>query len=271
MICLKETAGRGKTRNTRSVYVPEIEVFQNKDELSRRAADLFVGVANGAVGSRRICSVSLAGGSTPRALYYLLSGLEFRDRVDWSKIRFFFGDERNVPPTSSESNFRMAKESLFDPLDRDDLKVFRWMTENESPARVASEYAETLKREFGGFPVFDLVLLGLGPDAHTASLFPHSPALDEKHQTAVANWVEKLNDHRFTLSLSVFNKARNVILLVAGPDKAEAVDLVLEGERNLQEYPAQALAPSDGRSIWLLDHAAAGKLDRQRYTTSFEG
>lgn len=256
------TAARGRIRKSKkTLNLPEIEVFQNIDELSRRAAELFVDLANKAIGSRRTFSVSLAGGSTPKALYRLLSSPEYRGRINWSQVKFFFGDERNVPPTAANSNYRMAKESLFDSLDRDDLNVFRWPTEGGTPADVAGEYATVLGRELGSFPRFDLVLLGLGPDAHTASLFPHSPALNEKLKTATENWVEKLNDFRLTLTFPLFNNARNVVFLVAGEDKADAVKSVIKGGRDLQNYPAQGVDPTDGALIWLLDRAAAAKLE----------
>jgi 6-phosphogluconolactonase len=238
----------------------EIVVKRDASEVAREAADLFVSLAKEAAESRGRFSISLAGGSTPKALYRLLSGPEFKDQVDWSKIVFFFGDERNVPPNAEESNFRMAKESLFEPLRRKDLNVFRWTTESGEPAEIASQYESVMVREVGELPIFDLILLGLGPDAHTASLFPFSPALQETTRFAVENWVEKFNAFRLTMTLTVFNAARNVVFLVAGDDKKDALRIVLEGDRDLQAFPAQAVSPKDGRLIWLLDEAAAADL-----------
>jgi 6-phosphogluconolactonase len=238
----------------------EIVVKRDAAEVAREAAGLFVSFADEAIATRGRFFTALAGGSTPKALYRLLSGPEFKNKVDWSKIVFFFGDERNVPPDAEESNFRMARESLFDPLGRDDLNVFRWATESGTPSEVASRYESTILQEVGEQPIFDLILLGLGLDAHTASLFPFSPALREATRFAIENWVEKFNAFRLTMTLKVFNAARNAVFVVAGGDKKDALRIVLEGDRDPQAFPAQAVSPKDGRLIWLLDEAAAADL-----------
>jgi 6-phosphogluconolactonase len=238
----------------------KILVRNDLDELSQAAAELFVEIAARSIEERGRFSVALSGGSTPRSLYKRLTRPEFRDRVDWTRVTFFFGDERRVPHDSSESNFRMARESLLDDLRIDSDNVHAWDTSNEDPTEAALEYANELKEFFGGRPRFDLVLLGLGSDAHTASLFPHTDALHERKKLAVENWVEKLGDNRFTITFPVINNAANVIFLVSGEDKAQAVADVIEGDFQPDYFPAQFVLPENGDLYWLLDAPAAGLL-----------
>jgi 6-phosphogluconolactonase len=237
--------------------VPKILVRKDVKGLSAAAAGRFVEFATGAIGSRGSFSVALAGGNTPRALYRLLASKAYRTAIDWTKAAVFVGDERNVPPDSPESNFRMVSEELLRPLSIDETNSFRWQTELADPATVAARYEEKLRAK----TPLDLVLLGLGSDAHTASLFPHTNALHETEKLAVANWVEKLNDYRFTMTFPAINSAANVMILVAGAEKAEAVANVLEGEFLPDEYPAQLVKPDGGDLYWLLDEAAASSLE----------
>lgn len=230
------------------------------DELSRAAAQLFVEIAGRSIDARGRFSVALSGGSTPRALYERLTRPEFRDRVDWTNVKFFFGDERRVPHDSPESNFRMARESLLDELRIDPGDVHAWETLEENPTETALKYANELKEFFGGRPRFDLVLLGLGSDAHTASLFPHTEALHERERFAVENWIEKLGDYRFTITFPVINNAANTIFLVSGEAKAQAVSDVLEGDFRPDDLPAQFVLPENGELYWLLDEPAASLL-----------
>ncbi|HKP68041.1 MAG TPA: 6-phosphogluconolactonase [Pyrinomonadaceae bacterium] len=227
----------------------------NVEELNKAAAGLFVAAAIESVALRGKFSVALSGGSTPRALYTLLASDNYRNKIDWSKTTIFFGDERNVPPDSHESNYRMADETLLTPLKIRTRNVNRWKTER-GPVEAAADYDSQLRSN----GPLDLVLLGLGPDAHTASLFPNTDAIREKEKLAVANWVEKLNDHRLTMTFPAINSAREVMFLVAGGDKADAVASVLEGKSRLDEYPAQGVKSSAGNVIWLIDAAAASRL-----------
>lgn len=236
--------------------MPKILVRKDVESLSAAAAELFVECAIAAISSRGSFSVALAGGNTPRELYRLLASKIYRTAIEWKKISVFLGDERNVPPDSPESNFRMVSEELLRPLGIDEDNSFRWRTELGDPATVAARYEEQLRVS----PALDLVLLGLGSDAHTASLFPHTDALHETEKLAVANWVEKLNDHRLTMTFPVINGALNVMFLVAGEEKADAVANVLEGEFRPDEYPAQLVKPAGGDLYWLLDEAAASSL-----------
>lgn len=236
--------------------VSKILVRKDIEGLSAAAAERLVEFANAAIDSRGSFAVALAGGNTPRELYRLLASNQYRTAVDWNRVSVVLGDERNVPPDSPESNFRMVSEELLRPLGIDENNSFRWLTEPGDPAAIAARYEELLRAKFP----FDLVLLGLGSDAHTASLYPHTDALHETKRLAVANWVEKLNDYRFTMTFPVINAASNVMFLVSGSEKADAVATVLEGEFSPDEYPAQLVKPVDGDLLWLLDEAAASSL-----------
>jgi 6-phosphogluconolactonase len=229
----------------------QILIRENAADLATLAADRLVEIAGSSIAARGEFSIALSGGTTPKVLYKLLAA-EYGDLLDWKCVRFFFGDERNVPPSSSESNYRMAKEAILDPLRIDELRVTRWRTELGT-SEAAAEYHDHLKRN----GPLDLVLLGLGSDAHTASLFPNTDALSETERLAVANWVEKLGDFRLTMTFPAINRARHVMFLVAGREKAEAVRTVLEGEFRPDDDPAQMVQPETGELDWLLDRAAA--------------
>ncbi len=243
-----------------------IKIFTDAEKLNRFAAERFVEIASDSIRSvYNSFTVALSGGSTPKSLYQLLSSGEFKDKIDWSKVFFFFGDERHVAPDDKESNFRMANENLFAPLQIPDTNIFRWMTEDKDADKIAANYETTISNFFAldekePIAKFDLILLGMGDDGHTASLFPHTKALQEKERNAVANLVEKRDATRLTLTFPVINNARNVIFLVKGADKAEILQTVLEGERAPEKFPAQAVKLENGRLFWLIDETAAGFL-----------
>ena len=239
-----------------------IKIFPNFKELNDFAAARFVALAQAAVKKRRRFTVALSGGSTPQALYGLLANEKFSGAVEWKRVRFFFGDERNVLPDEDESNFLMANTTLFQPLKIAENQIHRWQTEIEPPANIAADYAETIENFFHGFPKFDLVLLGMGDDGHTASLFPFTEALHETEKIACANFVEKLNTTRLTLTFPVINNARNALFLVKGADKGEILREVLEGEFQPEKFPAQAVKLTDGDLLWLADDAAAQYLTK---------
>src|SRR5687767_14620510 len=238
----------------------EIIVKKDSADLSAHAAELFVSIGAEAVQARGSFSISLAGGSTPRKLYSLLSNDPYRSALDWSKVVFFFGDERNVPPVSPDSNFRMANETLLEPLGISPEHIFRWRTEL-GPEAAADGYEALLRQHMvvDGHG-FDLVLLGLGSDGHTASLFPRSIALQECERLAVANWVDHLADYRLTVTFPTINRSSNVIFLVSGSEKAPVVAEVLEGAFQPDDLPAQFVIPENGPLYWLLDRGAAGNL-----------
>src|ERR1700681_13482 len=253
-----------------------IEALATAADLFHAAAEEFVRAARGAIGAQGRFTVALSGGSTPKALYSLLA--TNYAGFAWNRIFLFFGDERHVPPTDPESNYRMVNESLLTKIAIPAENVFRVPAENPDAAAAASEYEAQLRRFFdlkselkselksgalksGEFPRFDLILLGLGPDGHTASLFPDSPALNEESRLVVANWVAKFNAHRITFTFPVLNRAAEVMFLASGADKADMVRQVLEG-KNTPPLPSQRVQPSDGKLLWMLDEAGAAKLTR---------
>jgi 6-phosphogluconolactonase len=244
-----------------------IKIFPDVDSLNNFAAEKFVEKANEAIKNSGVFAVSLAGGSTPKSLYGLLASDKFRDRIDWAKVYFFFGDERHVPPDDEQSNFRMANENLFMPLKISEENIRRWKTAEDDAEWIAFLYEHSIwdffeeKDRFpetdDGLPSFDLILLGMGADGHTASLFPNTDALNEEEIIAVANWVEKLDAFRLTVTFPLINSAANIIFLVTGAEKAEALREVLQGEYQPDKFPAQKVKPVNGNLLWLVDAPAA--------------
>ena len=240
-----------------------IEVLATAADLFHAAAEEFVRVARAAIGAQGRFAVALSGGSTPKGLYSLLAANYAS--FAWNRIFLFFGDERHVPPTDADSNYRMVNESLLTKIAIPAENVFRVPAENPDASAAASDYEAQLRRFFelrpGEFPRFDLILLGIGADGHTASLFPDSPALDEQSRLVTANWVAKFNTHRITFTFPVLNRAAEVMFLASGADKADMLHQVLEG-KNAPPLPAQRVQPSDGKLLWLLDVPAAARLTR---------
>lgn len=250
-----------------------IKIFPNLEELNEFAAGKFAEIAADSIRERGRFSVALSGGSTPKALHALLASEKFKNLIDWQDIFFFFGDERNVAPDDAESNFRMAKETLFTPLNIREDKIFRWQTELKDAKVIVENYRLKLRNYFElteeNLPRFDLILLGMGDDGHTASLFPNTEALKETEQTVVSNRVEKLDTTRLTLTFPVINNARNVMFLVKGADKSETLKNVLEGEFQPARYPSQTVKLNDGELYWLVDEAAAALLSEKPLFTIF--
>jgi 6-phosphogluconolactonase len=240
---------------------PDVRVFSDPPALFRAAADEFEREAIAAVNSHGRFTVALSGGSTPKALYNLLAT---KSRLPWNKIYFFFGDERHVPPDDPESNYRMVREALFSTVPIPLENVFRIPAEDPSAAQAAASYEQTLKKFFqidgNRFPHLDLILLGMGPDGHTASLFPDTKVLQEKSRLVASNWVEKFKTDRITLTLPVLNGAAVVMFLVSGQDKANTLKEVLEGNQSGELLPAKLIQPADGKLIWMVDRAAAAAL-----------
>lgn len=241
-----------------------IRIFPDLKTLNRFAAEIFIRIGNEAIQKQDRFTVALAGGSTPKSLYRLLAGEPFKHQIEWQNVFFFFGDERNVLPESQESNYLMTDENLFQPLQILPENIFRWKTELTDAEIIADVYQASIVKFFnladGEFPRFDLILLGMGDDGHTASLFPYTKALDEKVKIAVANAVEKLAIDRLTLTFSVLNNAANVVFLVAGENKAETFQAVTEGEYQPDKYPAQNITSENGSIFWLVDADAAKML-----------
>jgi 6-phosphogluconolactonase len=231
----------------------DVYVYESADEVAREAADMFVGIVAGVLADRSIARVALAGGSTPKAMYRLLASPAFRERVDWQRVEIFFGDERCVPPDHADSNYRMAREALLDhvPLGAD--RVHRIAGERP-PAEAAAQYQQTLAR-IGDPPRLDLVLLGMGPDGHTASLFPGTPVLAETRALAAPVYVDKLESWRVTLTAPVLSAAAHVLITTVGAEKADALATALTAAAGA--VPIQLVRAVDRR--WLVDRVAAQK------------
>jgi len=234
-----------------------LRVFDDLDALLVAAREEVVARAQKALRARRRFTLALSGGSTPKRLYESLATAE----IDWARCQIFFGDERCVPPDHADSNYRMAREALLSKVAIPEKHVHRVKSEDADPERAAKAYEQELQSFFklrpGELPTFDLCLMGMGPDGHTASLFPGTSALAEEVRLAAAPYVEKLNAWRVTLTAPVFNHARCVLFLVGGADKAEALKGVLESERPADELPSKLIKPSAGELLWWVDKAAA--------------
>jgi 6-phosphogluconolactonase len=236
----------------------EIKILPDPQSLTEEAARRIIAAAQaGASENQRVFSLFLSGGNTPKSLYELLAAEPYRSQVNWSKLGIFFGDERCVPPDHPDSNYRMARNAMLCNLSIPESNIHR-MRGEANPEVAAGEYGKMLKSTFGDDGA-DMVLLGMGPDGHTASLFPGTNALKETHHRCVANFVPKFDSWRITLTYPFLNKARSVIVLVVGEDKAEILKEVLEGPRDPGRLPIQGIEPA-GQMTWLLDTAAASRL-----------
>ena len=243
----------------------EIVVLEDVTALSYKAAEIFVRCISEALSRKARFSVALSGGSTPKALFSLLvEDDSFTNKIPWDKIHFFWGDERHVPPQDAQSNFRMADEMMLTKAHVRAGNIHRIPTEQSDSAKVAQDYEKELKIFFelatDQLPVFDFNLLGLGPDGHTASLFPGTKALYQNNRMVVANWVETFQTHRITMTAPVLNNADTIVFLVSGKEKAEVLQKILEGDHQPDLLPAQLIQPTHGKLIWLVDQAAAGRL-----------
>ena len=237
----------------RGEQLNEFRVYEDAAGLATAAAENFVVLAREAIAARGRFLVALAGGSTPRAAYELLATEPFAASVDWTRVHLFWGDERCVPPDHPDSNYRMARAALLDKVQIPAANVHRMRCEL-APQQAAAAYERELEKALGEDGRFDLILLGLGADGHTASLFPGAAALGERERRVLAVYVEKLKAWRVTLTLPVINTARHVIFLVSGTSKAETLARIRAGE----PLPAGLVRPDQGRLLWLLDRAAAG-------------
>ncbi len=237
-----------------------LRIYPSRQEFERHAAEEISGKLNTAITERGTCFAVLAGGETPRRIYQLLGEEPLRSRVTWDCVHLFFSDERAVPPTSPESNYGMVETSLISCIDIPRENVHRMKGEID-PVQAAEEYEREIKSAFGGHPLrFDLIILGVGEDGHTASLFPGSPEVEEAH--ALVRPVPALNQKlpRITLTLPGINSAREIIFLAAGRNKAGIVQRVLNAPGPLKELPATLVQPPEGRVQWILDQDAASQM-----------
>jgi 6-phosphogluconolactonase len=243
----------------------DIRILADPAAITRRAADEFVKAASEAVAKNGVFNVAFAGGSTPKSLYALLADdPAYRAQITWDKIRNFFGDERHAPPDSSESNFRMASEALFSKGLLKPEQIARIKGEYPDTEKAALEYEQVLRAYFqlkaGEYPSFDLVLLGMGDEGHTLSLFPGTKALHAPGRIVVRNWVGKFYTERITLTAEAVNHANRVMFLITRADKAPALKAVLEGPYEPEQLPAQLIHPASGNALWLIDRDAAKML-----------
>ncbi len=241
-----------------------ISIYPDTETLSQQAAQYIVRVAQESISAHRRFTLALSGGSTPKKLYGMLAEEPYRSQIDWTLVDIFWSDERCVPPDDMESNYHMAQQVLLSKVPIPANQIHRMPADQTD--RHAASYAYTLEMQqaFGsdGVPNFDLIQLGMGPEGHTASLFPHQASLHEQQRLVMPVVVSKPPPPRLTFTPRLLNAASHVLFLVTGAEKQDAVQAVLEGEYQPDEYPAQIVKPSRGEVTWMLDTAATGKLQR---------
>jgi 6-phosphogluconolactonase len=241
----------------------KIEIAESVDALSQMVAEQFVRVTTAALRERGRCAVALSGGSTPKRVFHVLAGEPFRSRALWDQIDFFWGDERHVPVDHADSNYRMAAETLLSKVPVRPTKIHRIHGEIPDAALAAHQYEAEIRstcNEPAGTPRFDLIVLGVGSDGHTASLFPGTPAVNERRRLCVENWVVALGAYRVTMTVPLINAARVVAFVASGDEKAAILRRVLRDRDAASPLPAQLVRPSEGELWWMLDRAAAGEL-----------
>jgi 6-phosphogluconolactonase len=238
-----------------------VRVYSHREALARAVADYVAAQVSNSVAERGVATLVLSGGTTPRSVYTLLSAEPYHSTIPWKKVHLFWGDERCVPPTSEESNFRMADETLISRVSLPSENVHRIPVERP-PAEAAAVYDREIREFFGlkdgEFPQFDLLMLGLGEDGHTASLFPGTTAIQGQNRIVTEVYVEKLKTHRITMTLPTINHAASVVFLVEGSNKASIIREVMETQH--KTYPAQLVRPVPGELLWFVDQAAASEL-----------
>ncbi|MCL7988032.1 6-phosphogluconolactonase [Sphingobacterium sp. lm-10] len=237
-----------------------IKIYPQPSDIHPIAADLFVAAAKKAIAEKGSFTVALTGGSSPVELYKLLATPTYIDQLDWTKVFVFWGDERWVPLSDSLSNAKMAFETLLHQVPLPEDHIFPMYDIDRSPKEFAAIYEQQLRDVLGAEGQFDLILLGMGDDGHTASLFPHTEVLQEKTKWVDAYYLTPQQMHRITLTAPLINKAKQIIVITFGEKKAPALREVLEGARNPEEYPSQLLSPTAGDVLFLVDQAAASRL-----------
>lgn len=236
-----------------------LHISDNVESLITSVAEFFIAQCNEAIQRNGKFTVALSGGSSPKQLHTLLASEKYRNRLPWEKIYFFFGDERFVPADDAQSNYRMARETLFDTLKISADHVFAVNTTLQ-PAEAALAYEQTIRKHFGNGCRFDLIILGLGGDSHTASLFPHTEVLKERKALVKEVFVKEVNQFRITFTAPLINEANAIAFLTYGASKAEAVQHILKDQFYPEQYPAQLIRPLSGKVHWFLDKEAASKV-----------
>jgi len=241
----------------------DIVVFPDIEKMTYSAADYVVKVAQESIASHGRFTFALSGGTTPRKLYALLATEPYRSQMAWEKVEIFWSDERCVPPDDAESNYHLAQEVLFSKLTLSPSQIHRMPADEADRDAAAEQYSQEMQRVFGEtLPHFDLIQLGMGPEGHTASLFPHQLSLQEQQRLVIPVTVPKPPPPRLTITPPLLNAARYILFLVTGREKADAVQAVLEGDYQPDEYPAQIVQPHQGQVTWMFDKAAATKLTK---------
>jgi 6-phosphogluconolactonase len=247
----------------------EILVCDNDEAVAREAARRFVAHAAAAIQQRGRFAVALSGGKTPKRLYELLADDPYRDQVDWTLVHFFWGDERFVASTNQASNYHMTEVALLNTLELNNGNVHRVRTEMDKAETAAAAYEREILTFFqtspDEIPRFDLVLLGLGTNGHTASLFPHSPILHEAARLVATEYIEEVKQSRITFTVPLLNAARDVLFLVTGAEKAGVTNEILFGAPDPERLPAQLIQPASSSETWLLDRAAAAALPKDSF------
>ena len=239
-----------------------ISIYADTETLSQDAAQYIVRIAQESIAAHRRFSIALSGGSTPKKLYGMLAEEPYRSQIDWAHVDIFWSDERCVPPDDAESNYHMAQEVLLSKIPIPANQVHRMPADQTDRDAASYAYTVEMQQVFGSdsVPSFDLIQLGMGPEGHTCSLFPHQASLHEQQRLVMPVVVPKPPPPRLTFTPRLMNAASHVLFLVTGAEKQDAVKAVLEGEYKPDEYPAQIVRPSKGEVTWMLDKAAAGKL-----------
>jgi len=246
-----------------------IHAYPNKEKLVTATAELVAGSIEHTIQQNGLCNMALSGGNTPGGVFSLLASSDYRDCVDWNRLHLFWGDERMVPPEHQDSNYRLVQETLLDHINIPDENVHR-MRGEIVPDEAAAEYAELLYNHFAvSPPCFDLMLLGLGTDGHTASLFPETDAVEECEKHAVAVFVPKLDAWRVTLTLPVLNAARKILFLVSGKSKSEMVQRIVSNKQPAKEIPATMVNPQNGELHWMLDSEAMVLINKNSRNVMF--
>ena len=236
-----------------------IAIYPDIATLSHDAAQHIVRIANESIATYGRFTMALSGGTTPRKTYELLGSEPYSRQINWTLVHIFWGDERSVPPESPDSNYRMAHEILLSKIPVPAVQVHRMLANEPNRDAASQEYVEEMQRVFAtdDIPSFDLIQLGMGPEGHTASLFPHQEALHEERRLVMPVSVPKPPPDRLTFTPPLLNAARNILFLVTGSDKADALHAVLEGPYQPDEYPTQIVRPPNGEVVWMVDTAAA--------------
>jgi 6-phosphogluconolactonase len=249
-----------------------LKIYRDLEQVSQNAAQLLLETAQQAVKARGRFSLALSGGSTPRRLYEILAEPPYREGMPWSKTHVFWGDERCVPADDERNNAHMARQFLLDRVPIPDQQIHP-IASSLPPIKAAEEYQNTLKEYFnnGSSHTFDFVLLGLGENGHTASLFPGTAVLDEQSRWVSEVYVPSLRMWRITLTAPFLNRARKIAFLVSGSSKAGVLDQVINGARRPNELPAQLILPQKGEQIWLVDQAAASLIQIDLGSSAMKG